>query len=290
MKGSTSLRRYGLLLTAPVQRYGWLAFGTMAPQMRQLEAKDAVSDVLVPLTLIFAVLSLGMAGFSLVALSSSNERLADDVHGANARAELALGGKHEEAIVSMNDDCRPLLKALLGLCLIGTLGAGAIGWPMARSLLQALGTEPGELNAVALRVAAGDLSPVVGANQFAASASQAAQRGGGVMQDVVTTMQNITSSFKKVADIITVIDGIAFQTNILALNAAVEAARAGEQTTAIGLVTDAVGQLDQVTQQNAALVEEGAATRTWCPTCISTTARSTWWPRALTWPLAEASS
>ncbi|MDE2371729.1 MAG: Snf7 family protein [Burkholderiales bacterium] len=171
------------------------------------------------------------------------------------------------------------------------------------------------------------------ATQLANSASQAAVKGGSVVGEVVATMDEITSSSKRISDIISVIDGIAFQTNILALNAAVEAARAGEQgrgfavvasevrslaqrsaeaareikaligasvdkveagsrlvgaagssmddivtqvkrvadliaeissatteqTTGIGQVSQAVTQLDHVTQQNAALVEESAA-------------------------------
>lgn len=171
------------------------------------------------------------------------------------------------------------------------------------------------------------------ATQLASSASAAAAKGGQVVHQVVSTMDDITASSKKIVDIIGVIDGIAFQTNILALNAAVEAARAGEQgrgfavvasevrslaqrsaeaakeikaligasvekvevgsklvedagvtmddivsqvrrvsdligeisastieqTSGIGQVSDAVSQLDQATQQNAALVEESAA-------------------------------
>ncbi|RJG04117.1 methyl-accepting chemotaxis protein [Noviherbaspirillum sedimenti] len=171
------------------------------------------------------------------------------------------------------------------------------------------------------------------ANSLAQSASEVAVRGGAVVSSVVDTMGAINESAKKIADIIGVIDGIAFQTNILALNAAVEAARAGEQgrgfavvaaevrtlaqrsaaaakeiksligdsvdkvgagsklvqqagttmeevVTSIRRVTDimgeitaasseqsagieqvnqAIGQMDQVTQQNAALVEEAAA-------------------------------
>ena len=170
-------------------------------------------------------------------------------------------------------------------------------------------------------------------NQLAESASSIAMQGGEVVEQVVSTMQRISGSSKKIADIIGVIDGIAFQTNILALNAAVEAARAGEQGRGFAVVAaevrtlaqrsaqaakeiasligdsvqtvdagsrlvddagktmgevvvqvrrvseliaeinaasaeqsqgitqigDAVTQLDQVTQQNAALVEEGAA-------------------------------
>jgi methyl-accepting chemotaxis protein-1 (serine sensor receptor) len=171
------------------------------------------------------------------------------------------------------------------------------------------------------------------ATQLATSASAAVERGGSAVHQIVTTMEDITTSSRKIADIIGVIDGIAFQTNILALNAAVEAARAGEQgrgfavvagevrslaqrsaeaareikaligtsvekvetgsrlvvdagtamddivgqvkrvadligeissatieqTSGIGQVSTAVSQLDQVTQQNAALVEESAA-------------------------------
>ena len=171
------------------------------------------------------------------------------------------------------------------------------------------------------------------ADQLAAAARSVASKGGDMVDQVVRTMDDITTSSRKIADIISVIDGIAFQTNILALNAAVEAARAGEQgrgfavvatevrnlahrsaeaakeiksligasverveagsrlvsdagstmsdivaqvkrvsdligeisaatleqTSGIGQVSQAVSQLDQVTQQNAALVEESAA-------------------------------
>jgi methyl-accepting chemotaxis protein len=171
------------------------------------------------------------------------------------------------------------------------------------------------------------------ANALAGSAASVARRGGEVVAEVVTTMDQIHASSREIADIIGVIDGIAFQTNILALNAAVEAARAGEQgrgfavvaaevrmlaqrsaeaarqikaligssvdkveagsrlvvqagetmreivasvqrvsdmvgdisatageqSRSIGQVNGAIGQLDQMTHQNAALVEEGSA-------------------------------
>jgi methyl-accepting chemotaxis protein-1 (serine sensor receptor) len=361
---------------------------------------------------------------------------------------LAMDGKREEAIASMNADCRPLLAGLLeaanryiahavehgkqevehaeaayvrnrnlllGACALAVLAAAALALVITRGLTRALGAEPAQLGEAAERVARGDLGPVRGAerapagsvmaslsrmqqdlarvvgqvrsasdsiatgsaqiatgnadlsqrteeqasnlqqtaasmeqlnstvknnadaarqaNQLAGSASGAAEKGGAVVGQVVATMDDISASSRKIADIIGVIDGIAFQTNILALNAAVEAARAGEQgrgfavvagevrnlaqrsaeaakeiktligtsvekveagtrlvgeagttmddvvaqvrrvadligeisaatieqTTGIGQVSDAVTQLDQVTQQNAALVEESAA-------------------------------
>jgi methyl-accepting chemotaxis protein len=81
------------------------------------------------------------------------------------------------------------------------------------------------------------------ANQMAQSASSVASKGGQVVAEVITTMDTINASSKKIVDIIGVIDGIAFQTNILALNAAVEAARAGEQGRGFAVVATEVRNL-----------------------------------------------
>ena len=113
-----------------------------------------------------------------------------------------------------------------------------------------------EQAAASLQQTAGSLEQLTGnvrqsadaaaqANHLAASASAVAMRGGNVVADVVRTMDEINVASKRIADIISTIDGIAFQTNILALNAAVEAARAGEQGRGFAVVAGEVRSLAQ---------------------------------------------
>lgn len=101
------------------------------------------------------------------------------------------------------------------------------------------------------------------ANKVSDATTASVAHGQEVISQVVSTMGEIRSGSSKVADIISMIDDIAFQTNLLALNASVEAARAGEQGRGFAVVASevrnqAVTQMDQVTQQNAALVQQAA--------------------------------
>jgi methyl-accepting chemotaxis protein-2 (aspartate sensor receptor) len=108
------------------------------------------------------------------------------------------------------------------------------------------------------------------ASQLANDASSTASSGGEVVEQVITTMHDISSSSQKVADIITVIDSIAFQTNILALNASVEAARAGEQGRGFAVVAsevrnlasrsaDAAKEIKALIEASSTQVKEGSA-------------------------------
>jgi methyl-accepting chemotaxis protein-1 (serine sensor receptor) len=277
---------------------------------------------------------------------------------------LALSNQRDAAIEEITTKCRPLLPSLIkasndyadvthqraakivqdaeehfssqrnlliAICLAAIAMAVLAGVIIARSLLRALGAEPGDLAHVTQRVAAGDLSPAAGAanapvgsvlasmgdmqvslvnligrvrtaadsiatgssqiatgntdlssrteqqaaslqetastvkqnaenaqqaSTLSANASEVALKGSGVVSRVVDTMGDISANSTKIADITSMIEAIAFQTNILALNAAVEAARAGEQGRGFAVVASEVRSLAQRSSSAAKEIKE----------------------------------
>jgi methyl-accepting chemotaxis protein len=178
--------------------------------------------------------------------------------------EVAAGNLTRRIDVSGRDEVADLQRSLLGMQtslsrLVGSIRQGTESINTA-SVEIATGNQDlsgrTEQTASALQQTASSMEQLTGgvrqtaesastANQLVTSATQAAQRGGDVVSQVVVNMGDISESSRKIAEIIGVIDGIAFQTNILALNAAVEAARAGEQGRGFAVVAGEVRGLAQ---------------------------------------------
>ncbi|MDC8773459.1 methyl-accepting chemotaxis protein [Roseateles albus] len=313
------------------------------------EVRDRIDSATVLLNMLcFSGLVVGV-GFAWFTTRSITQPIQEAVHIART---VASGDLTTEVQVYSKDECGQLLQSLQDMndSLINIVNQVRSGTEsMATATYEIAGgnmdlSSRTEEQASALEQTAASMHELAStvkqnfesgkhANQLAESAAQVAARGGTVVGQVVHTMEAINVSSKKIADIIGVIDSIAFQTNILALNAAVEAARAGEQgrgfavvaaevrslagrsaeaakeikiliTTSVGNVSEgcklveqagstmdeivvhvrrvadlmgevtsasqdqtlgieqvnqAIGQMDTVTQQNAALVEEAAA-------------------------------
>jgi methyl-accepting chemotaxis protein len=175
---------------------------------------------------------------------------------------IARGDLTSQVEVRIHDETGRLLEAIAAMqdrlrALVGDIGGTAESILVASSevasgnLDLSQRTEQTSHNLQGAANALADLTGTVSqsadaarqANQLASSASDAATRGGEVVSQVVRTMDTISGSSRKIADITSVIDGIAFQTNILALNAAVEAARAGEQGRGFAVVASEVRNL-----------------------------------------------
>jgi methyl-accepting chemotaxis protein len=214
------------------------------------------------LTVVLAVIGVLLAGGAGWLITRS---VLQPVRQTMAAAERIAGGDLSQPVaVTGRDEMADMLCSLARMqdalaALVGNVRASSdsIGTASAQiaSGNQDLSSRT-EQTASNLQQAASSLEEITGtvaqtadsartANQLAASASEAAQRGGHVVAEVVTTMDEITARSRKIADIIGTIDGIAFQTNILALNAAVEAARAGEQGRGFAVVAGEVRTLAQ---------------------------------------------
>ena len=264
---------------------------------------DAAASALVRNVLIAGAVAIAMAIFLAISIIRSITRpLAQAVELADKVAGGDLSG---QIVVSSKDETGHLLSALQRMqqSLVNTVRSvrsNAEGVASASSQIASGNNDLSartEQQASALEETAASMEELGStvkqnadnaraANQLAMSASTVAVQGGDVVSEVVETMKGINESSKKIADIISVIDGIAFQTNILALNAAVEAARAGDQGRGFAVVAGEVRSLAgrsaeaakeikalisasvERVEQGTALVDKAGATMTEVVTAI----------------------
>ena len=215
--------------------------------------------------LIYAVLALLAVGAAVAASAVVLRRMVDDLSRAAALTrEVAGGNLTVQAETQRNDEIGDLLRDLGGMTSqlrqsLQTVQAASNSIGVASKEIADGNSDLSqrtEQTASNLQQSASSIVQLTGAvkqsaesasqaNQLATSAAAVAQRGGEVVAQVVSTMDEINASSRKIGDIIGTIDGIAFQTNILALNAAVEAARAGEQGRGFAVVAGEVRSLAQ---------------------------------------------
>ena len=244
----------------------------MQKKLAQQSYDDAAAASKAALVLLAALLLVAVAASGAAALLMSRA-IVRPLHVAiRTAADIAKGDLSNDVRVRGTDETGDLLRALAAMTenlrkLVGEVAGGA--HMVADTSAQiAQGNQDlsqrTEEQASTLEETASSMEELTStvslnaqnarqASQLAVGASDIARKGGQVVGQVVTTMSGISESSKKIADIIGVIDGIAFQTNILALNAAVEAARAGEQGRGFAVVAAEVRNL---AQRSAAAAKE----------------------------------